>query len=252
MVVSEESTLMAQHTRARGATFPGSGQVQSMHWSVAVHADGAAQREYESHPQTYDAYFYTTVYHSDFDPEWPVSTDWSAVVRGLRGSFDASQAAFAEMCQLGRATIERWERGQMVPFRGDPLKLLTIVRPHLVTPVQAGQALNLAAAVVLPHLRKPTAEYAGRDLVAFLAAGKHDHRYLGPGLLKALVTARILIPLQVEDDELDDTYFPLAARLRDDSTLPSWAPGLIDDVMSVDESDREMLLGLARRIARGK
>lgn len=251
MVRSEESELIAEHARARAAMFPGSHQVQGMPWSTAVHATAERVDRLSLPPDGLESYFYTTVYHSDFDPEWPISTDWPAVIRGLRGALGATQARFAEMCDIGRATVERWETGRMVPFGGNALKLLTLVSRHLITPVQAGQALNLAAAVVLPHLTRPTAEYAGLDLIAFLKSGKHDHTYLGPGLLSALVQARILLRVDIESDELEDTYFPLAARLRDDSALPEWAPRLIDDLLGVSDTDRKLVLDLATRLTRG-
>lgn len=222
-----------------------------MPWASAITCVADRKDYPASESGNYDGYFYTTVLHSDFDPEWPITTDWPSVVRGLRGSFGLSQAAFATMCGIGRATVERWEAGRMVPFGGDTLTLLTQVGPRLESAIQAGQALNLAAAVVLPHLTRPTAEYQGRDLVAFLNDGKHDHRYLGRGLLNALVASRILVPLHFEDDELDDSYFPLAARLRDPVGLPEWAPGLIDDLLAARESDRALVLELAARLGRG-
>ncbi|UUW88652.1 helix-turn-helix domain-containing protein [Pimelobacter simplex] len=161
-----------------------------------------------------------------------------------------SQARFAEAFGLGRATVERWEAGKAVPFKGDALQLLTLIRSHLNTPIQAGQALNLAAAVVMPRLTKPTAEYVGRELLAVLALGKHDHAYLGPGLLDALVTARVLVPLQYADEPMDDTYRPLAARLRDQRSLPDWAGHLIDDLLTMAPGDRQLVTDLVDRLSR--
>jgi len=40
-----------------------------------------------------------------FDPDWPIVTDWPAVIRGLRGSLHSSQPEFAELFGLGRATV---------------------------------------------------------------------------------------------------------------------------------------------------
>jgi transcriptional regulator with XRE-family HTH domain len=257
MVRTQESDLMAEFTKVGAAAFPGSRQAQERPWSVASHSsfrdDGertAHQATFAADPGTIDSYYFTTVYHSDFDPEWPIATDWQAVIRGLRGSFHMSQARFAETFGLGRATVERWETGRAVPFGGDALQLLTLIRSHLVTPIQAGQALNLAAAVVMPRLTKPTAEYVGRELLAVLTVGKHDHAYLGPGLLDALVTARVLIPLHYADEPMDDTYFPLAARLQSQKPLPGWAPQLIEDLLTMAPKDRELVTDLVARLAR--
>lgn len=257
MVRTQEGDLIAEFTRVGAAAFPGSRQAQERPWSVASHRSFRDDHErnlrpatFAADPGTIDSYFFTTVYHSDFDPEWPIATDWPAVLRGLRGSFHMSQARFAEAFGLGRATVERWEAGKAVPFKGDALQLLTLIRSHLNTPIQAGQALNLAAAVVMPRLTKPTAEYVGRELLAVLALGKHDHAYLGPGLLDALVTARVLVPLQYADEPMDDTYRPLAARLRDQRSLPDWAGHLIDDLLTMAPGDRQLVTDLVDRLSR--
>ncbi|TQJ51839.1 hypothetical protein FBY26_3577 [Phycicoccus sp. SLBN-51] len=227
-----------------------------MPWSVASQLSARFDHERVTHPeafacdpQTFVGFFYTTVYHSDFDPDWPISTDWAAVMRGLRGSFGASQAEFAQSCEIGRATVERWEAAKTIPFRGDALQILSLIRPMLRTDLQAGQALNLAAAAVLPNLTRPTAEYSGADLAGFLRSGKHDHTYLAVGLLNALVSARILVPIHFADDALDDTYFPLAARLQKDSSLPGWASELIDNMRALRADDRRLVLSLAKRLA---
>jgi transcriptional regulator with XRE-family HTH domain len=257
MVRTQEGDLIAEFTRCGAAAFPGSRQAQERPWSVATHSAFRDDHERNEHPATFaadpgtiDSYFLTTVYHSDFDPEWPIATDWPAVLRGLRGSMHMSQVSFAETFGLGRATVERWEAGKSVPFKGDARQLLTLVRSHLATPIQAGQALNIAAAIVLPRLTKPTAEYVGRELLASLTVGKHDHAYLGPGLLDALVTARVLVPLHYADEPMDDTYFPLAARLRDSTNLPDWASPLIEDLLALTREDRELVTALVGRLGR--
>jgi hypothetical protein len=246
MTGDDETGLLAQHTDARAAIFPGSRQVQLLPWSTSAHSG----RRNGDERTPYDSYFYVTVDHTDFDPEWPISVDWPTVIRGLRGSFGVGNRRFAELCDVEPATVALWETGRAVPFNGDALRLLTLLRPHVRSPVQAGQALNVAAAVVLPHLTMPTAEYAGRALVAPLRAGGHDHRDLGVNLLDALVTARILVPLGVEHGELGDTYVPFLARGREDVVLPAWAPSLIDDLFSASEADRRLVLDLAHRICR--
>jgi transcriptional regulator with XRE-family HTH domain len=256
MVTLETNELIAMHTRARAATFPGSRQAQARPWSIASLLSSRFDHERATHPEaytadpgTYDAFFYTTVYHSDFDPEWPITTDWPTVIRGLRGSFNVSQHDFAHMCKVGKASVERWETGRTIPLRGDALQLLSLIRPVLQTPLQAGQALNLAAAAVLPHLTKPTAEYMGTDLLKLLRSGKNDHSYLGAALISALVNARILVPLNFDDDALNDTYFPLAARRRVDHQSPDWASGLIDGMSALGSADRDLVLALVRRLA---
>jgi len=244
MTVHEESDLLAEHTGTRCAVFPGSRQVQLLPWSTS-----ATSRPRTGHGQAlFDSYFYVTVDHSDFDPEWPIATDWSTVMRGLRGAFGLRRSEFAALCDVDRTTVDLWETGRAVPFEGDALRLLTLVRPHLRTPVQAGQVLNVAAAVVLPHLTMPTAEYAGRALVAPLRGDGHDHTDLGGNLLDALSTARIVVPQNLAESEVDDTYLPFLARGRDDTVLPAWAPGLIDDLFSASAEDRQLVIDLAARI----
>ena len=184
-------------------------------------------------------FYYATVHHTEFDPDWPIVTDWPEVIRGIRGSLHANQPDFAELCGLGRATVERWESKRTVPFRGDALQLLTVVRSNLNTPVQAGQALNLAAAAVLPHITRPTAQYVGRDITSWLKKTKHDHSDLARGLLQALSQARILVPIDPDGDELENLYFPLAGALRRPTKQPNWAHGLIGDLQHVSTGDRK-------------
>jgi hypothetical protein len=102
----------------------------------------------------------------------------------------------------------------------------------------------------MPRLTKPTAEYVGRELLASLKVGKHDHAYLGPGLLDALVTARLLVPLHYADDPMDDTFFPLAARLQNQRSLPDWASQLIEDLLTMAREDRELVTDLVARLGR--
>jgi transcriptional regulator with XRE-family HTH domain len=195
------------------------------------------------------SFFYTTVRHTEFAPEWPITPDWAAVVRGLRGSLHLSQAQFATVCGLGRATVERWESRRTVPFRGDALQLLTLVKPHLDNPVQAGQALNAAAAVVLPKLTRPTARYTGRQLVALLKRANHDHTDLGRGLIGALLEAQILVAIEADGDELENTYLLLAGQVRADMAQPPWLVEMINDVQQLPNADRQLVASIARRLA---
>lgn len=201
--------------------------------------------------QPFRSFYLSTVYHTEFDPDWPISTDWPAVVRGLRGSLHRSQAEFASLLHLGRATVERWETGRTQPYRGDAIEVLNIIRPKLETPVQAGQALNLAASAVLPHLTRPTAQYRGRNLTAHLRSPKGDHSDLARPLLRALVTARILVTIDPENDELDDLYFPLAGRahLAASPDAPTWSQAHLDHLHRMTSEDRQLVLEIAERLA---
>ncbi|MCR1785922.1 helix-turn-helix domain-containing protein [Nocardioides carbamazepini] len=241
-------TRVATYADARGAAFPGSPQAQqrtpSQFVEHANHRNGRSGRGSDA----FESYFYATVFHTDFAPEWPIATDWPAVVRGLRGSFALAQTDFAELCGLGRATIERWESGKVTPFRGDALQVLSLVRPHLCTPVQAGQALNLAAGAVLPHLTRPTSEYLGADVVAPLCRDGHNHSDLGPAVLSALESARILVVLDPGSDELDTTYFPLVNRPAADGHDLQWAQGILKDLAKLSNADRQLVARLARRL----
>ncbi|KAA1397783.1 helix-turn-helix domain-containing protein [Aeromicrobium ginsengisoli] len=247
MVSTDFDELAAEFSRAACATFPGSPQAQQAPWSVLSHV---ANHEASLSPDPDEgSFFFAAIYHTDFDPEWPIPTDWPAVVRGLRGSMGVSQAEFAEVCRLGRATVERWESGRSVPFRGDALTLLTLVRPNLKSPIQRGQALNLAAAAVLPQLARPTAEYLGTHVAGLLRSREHDHSDLGPGLLSALVESRILVTLDPSGNELEDSYIPLAYHRQASSDVPEWAPGLIRDVESLSSNDRRTVISLVKRLA---
>jgi transcriptional regulator with XRE-family HTH domain len=252
MVADETGSLINDYAVAHAAAFPGSSQAQGRPCDVVSERANNRNGHDGSPTDAYKTYFYATVFHTDFAPDWPIATDWPAVVRGLRGSFGLTQIQFADQLGVGRATLERWETGKTVPLRGDSLELLTWVRPHLRTPLQAGQALNLAAAAVLPHLTRPTSEYRGSDVVGPLRRGKHDHTDLGPALLSALETARILIAIEPGTDELDTLYFPLAGRLGASTSVPPWARGIVDDLSRLSTGDRELVAELAHRLAAGK
>lgn len=248
-MTSPISALTGEHLRVRAAVFPGSAQVQALSWSQAALLHNRRDGRCGLPSDKFDSYFTLTVIHSDFDPDWPITTDWPAVTRGIRGSLSLTQADFAELLGLGRATVERWESGRTLPFRGDGLQLLTMLRPHLHTPLQAGQALNLAASVVLPRITKPTAEYTGQYIANLLKAGKHDHSDLGAALVNAMGTSRILVAIDPTGDELENNYFPLAARLRPQGDLPPWAAELVRALELATDGDRKLVLDLAKRLS---
>lgn len=251
MVAHTSKDLQEEFAASGASPFPGSIQVQGRRWTVMSHlANDAAKGARWDDP--FGSFYFTTIHHTDFDPDWPILTDWRAVVRGLRGTLHLSQQGFADLCGLGRATVERWETNRAVPFGGNALQLLTIVRPSLTTPVQAGQALNLAAAAVLPHLTRPTARYLGQEIASWLRRDKHDHRDLTHALLEALVTARILVPVGLDDDELEKRlYLPLPGQLRRPVDQPSWADGLVSDLQEATDDDRQLVIDLAHRFATG-
>lgn len=248
MRVAETSKLINEHLRIEAATFPGSRQAQLRPWDRASQIHNPRDGSRGRHSDSYPGWFVLTVNHADFDPEWPITTDWPTVVRGIRRALGRSQADFAQLLDVGRATVERWETGRTIPFRGQALQLLTLVRPQLTTELQAGQALNLAAAVVLPHVTRPTAEYTGAFIAGLLKEGRHDHTDLAPALLNALTDARILVAIDPGGDELKDTYFPLAARLVNPSGLPGWALKLVDLLEGAADDDRALVIALAHRL----
>lgn len=246
--VTNVSELTQEHAAVRAAMFPATADIESMRSARTIHLSGRGPGG--SSASQFESFFITVVLFTDFDPVWPIKTNWPYAIRGLRGSMRKSQIEFAELCGLGKATVERWEAGKTLPFRGDALQLLTLVRPHLHDPVQAGQTLNLAAAAVLPHITRPTAEYTGAHIVRLLSSGKHDHTDLARPLITALVDSRILVPIDPGGDELADTYFPLAGRLHQHNDLPPWAHQLIDDLAATSDSDRAFVLDLAKRLSR--
>jgi hypothetical protein len=180
-----------------------------------------------------------------------MTTHWPYAMRGLRGSMGHSQSGFADGCELGQATVERWESGKAIPFRGDALKLLSQVRDHLEGPIQASQALNLAAGAVLPHITGRPPSTAAPISPKMLVSGKHDHRDLARPLLSALFDSRILVPIEPGGDELEDTYFPLVGRLHHTGELPPWAYDLVDALGSASDSDRSLVLDLVKRLTSG-
>jgi len=246
--VSDVSELTQEHAALRAAMFPATADIESMRWASAIHLSGRGPGG--SPAGQFESFFITVVLFTEFDPVWPIKTNWPYAIRGLRGSMRKSQIEFAEMCGLGKATVERWEVGKTLPFRGNALQLLTLVRPHLHDPIQAGQTLNLAAAAVLPNITRPTAEYTGASIASLLASGKDDHRDLARPLITALVDSRILVPIDPSEDQLAATYFPLAGRLHQHSDVPSWAHQLIVDLATACASDRSFVLDLARRLSR--
>lgn len=103
----------------------------------------------------------------------------------------------------------------------------------------------------MPQITKPTAQYTGHYIDAILKSGTHDHTDLSRALLTAFVDARILVAIEPGGDELEDTYFPLAGRLRKDSNVPAWTYDLIQYLTKVSDSDRQIVTDLARRLAHG-
>jgi DNA-binding XRE family transcriptional regulator len=242
----DSSVQVREYARLSPATFPGSTQVAAMRPTSIGHATNEDRRQgvKTSLP---DSFVYATVPHTEFDPDWPIKPDWPYIVRGLRRALEASQVAFADLCSVSRPTVERWEAGSKVPHRGDALQLLKSVKRHLRTPIQAGQALNLAAAVVLPRLTRPTARYTGRQLVGMLKNQTGDHTDLGRSLLTALLSANILLAIDPSGDDLEDTFVLLAGQASVEVDQPPWLAELAQILRNASDSDRQLVLAIARR-----
>lgn len=242
-------SLTAQHERLGLARFPGSRQAQELDFTSSMQSMNLDEG-HQSRDDPFVMFFFTSIAHTTFDPEWPIEPNWPAMVRGVRSSLGLSQAAFAERCGFGRASVERWETGQSAPLHGNALQLLSAIRPHLSGPLQAGQALNFAAAAVLPQLAQPTARYTGAQIKQMLRAGADDHTDLALNLLAALVDSHILVVVETGRDELDSLYIPLAGRLASEAHTPGWLPELREHAEVMTAKDRGLLLSLARRLAR--
>ncbi|HZQ34769.1 MAG TPA: AAA family ATPase, partial [Dehalococcoidia bacterium] len=61
-------------------------------------------------------------------PSTPASPHWSTVLRGLREACGATQDGWAALIGVGRATVQRWERGETAPSAGGAAALLTVCR----------------------------------------------------------------------------------------------------------------------------
>ena len=190
----------------------------------------------------------TTPLHSSFDAEWPIPVDVPLALRGFRHALGLSQAKFADRVGQGRLNIERWEAGKSRPFRGHTLTLLSLLRPLVDGPLAAGQLLNLAAAVVCPLLTRPAATYRGHEIAHMLADKHLDHADLAPGLLEALVSSEVLVPLDDVNDGLDIRYVPLVGVRTLDRELEPWETELLAVARRLDPSDRPLWLTMGKRL----
>jgi DNA-binding XRE family transcriptional regulator len=250
--VTNTDALQAVFATANGVTFPGSAEASQP--NLAGSYTTWVNREQGSPPLDLDAplalIFARFVDHTDFEPTWPIRVDFQLVLRGLRRSLSMSQVAFAEACEVATATVERWEAGTTIPFKGDAIELLGRVRPHVTTPVQAGQLLNVAAAAVCWRLSQPTARYAGSEIATWLDGDSGSHSDLAEPLLEALIHSNILIPVDSAGHlRVDDDYFPLAGSLQA-KPAPAWHRELIQAARDLTDSDRQMVLTLIHRLSR--
>jgi len=58
----------------------------------------------------------------------PVPPHWSTVLRGLRQARGVTQDGWAALIGVGRATVQRWERGEVTPSADTAEALLTVCR----------------------------------------------------------------------------------------------------------------------------
>lgn len=251
--VSVDSTFRApfdHFDRTGGAHFPGYREVPSgahrthswfenpLHFHEPNPASALAQFEI------------STIDHTSFAAEWPITPDSSAIVAGFRRSVGLTQAAFAQAISVSRVSVERWESGKIRPFRGDSLELLTALRPLATSPLSAGQLLNAAAAVVLPVLKRPTATYSGAFISDLLSSGRRRHSDLAPALLTALIDSKILAPVADQNEgDLDAEYIALAGVVAVGRTEHSDSEDVLRVARSLSAHDRRLWIELGERLA---
>src|SRR5688500_13631008 len=81
----------------------------------------------------------------------PVLPHWSAVLRALREARGVTQHGWAALVGIGRATVQRWERGEAVPSAYAVEALLTVCRDEgLLRTFEQGplRGLNVTADVL--------------------------------------------------------------------------------------------------------
>ncbi len=87
----------------------------------------------------------------------PVPPHWSVVLRALREAGGVTQAGWAAHIGVGRATVQRWERGEATPSAGAAEALLTVCRAQgLLRSFERGPLRGLAVTAEL--LRELLAE----------------------------------------------------------------------------------------------
>lgn len=201
-----------------------------------------------SFPRPFSRFEIVAALHSEEAPEWPLSVDVALGLKGFRRTCGLSQAAFAQRLGQSRVTIERWESRASRPFRGRTHELLTLLRPLVTDQRSAGQFLGLAAATICSALTRPAGSYYRSQLIGFLREGNDDHRWLGPALLQALVSAQVLTPVD-PDDEVDSARFIATAGLavidRDEGP---WDEEARKVLRKLNEEDTRLWLELGRKL----
>src|SRR5690349_12993448 len=61
-------------------------------------------------------------------PSASVPPHWSTILRGLRQARGVTQDGWATLIGVGRATVQRWERGEVTPSADAAEALLTVCR----------------------------------------------------------------------------------------------------------------------------
>ncbi|GAA0597856.1 hypothetical protein GCM10009534_35280 [Kribbella sandramycini] len=161
-----------------------------------------------------------------------------------------SQVKFADALKVTRVNVERWETGRAKPFRGHVHALISLVRPLVSDAASAGQLLNLAAAAVCPKLTRPAATYSGDEIRRHLIDGRYDHGDLAPALLHALVSSRVLVPLNESDPEVEADYIPFVGIRSLDQVSDPWDLELQKIARSLSPEDRVMWFALGARLRR--
>lgn len=200
-----------------------------------------------------------TPLHTSYPAEWPIRPSIPYALKGFRAAIGFSQVKLADELHASRVSIERWEAGTTRPFRGDTVTLLNALIPivealaergelnRVSLPLAAGQLLNFAAAVVCPRMTRPTAAYIGRDIVAPLQGASQVLAY---GVLSALTSSEVLVSTDQSNNDMDARFVPLAGLHMTDHATEPWEHEARALLRRLDPEDRQILLSLARRLAR--
>src|SRR5690349_21125687 len=101
-------------------------------------------------------------------PAQPASVPphWSTVLRGLRQARGVTQDGWAALIGVGRATVQRWERGEVTPSADAAEALLTVCREQgLLRTFERGPLCGLTVTAellreLLAEARRGTAPHA--------------------------------------------------------------------------------------------
>jgi transcriptional regulator with XRE-family HTH domain len=240
-----------KHTRTGAALFPAYGTVTPQAACSGVEFVNPFRDTPTSSTGQLDTFTIVVLRHSSFDAEWPIQINVPLALKGFRHTLGLSQVKFAKALGVGRLNIERWETGKNRPFGGHVLSLLTLLRPLVDCPLAAGQLLNLAAAVVCPHLTRPAAIYTQREIEIPLAEKRGEHLDLAPALVEALVHSEILVPVDPSEEGPEARYIPLVGIGAIDRKIEPWEPELRVIAHQLKPDDRKLWLTVGKRLASG-